>query len=215
VVCKNKVLVTQNANLAGADVATRIAHQTLSKRGDEYADEVRRLLDAALSLMASHGTTSRPRVADIVAKAGMSNDAFYRHFPSKDALVRALLDDGSERLIGYLGHQMAKVSSPADKIRCWVEGILSQTDAETAAATLAVMWNGGGVGPTASGRHFASGPMASLIEEPLTELGSTNPSLDASLAAHAVLGKLSDYLWDRTHPSGEDIESILAFCLPT
>ena len=43
----------------------------------------------------ARGTTSRPRVADIVAEAGLSNDAFYRHFASKDALVAALVEDGA------------------------------------------------------------------------------------------------------------------------
>ncbi len=68
------------------NVLARIAQRTLAKRGVGYASEVRRLLDAALEVMRQGGTASRPRVADIVA-AGLSNDAFYRHFPSKDALV--------------------------------------------------------------------------------------------------------------------------------
>ena len=58
------------------------------------------------------GTTSRPRVADIVAAAGLSNDAFYRHFASKDALVAAILEDGTARLRSYLDHQMAKARRP-------------------------------------------------------------------------------------------------------
>ena len=72
---------------AGDDVADRIARQTLAKRrAATTPSEVRRLLDAGLEVMRRCGTTSRPRVADIVAAAGLSNDAFYRHFPSKDAL---------------------------------------------------------------------------------------------------------------------------------
>src|ERR687897_3086612 len=126
------------------DVADRIAQQTLSTRGAEYATEVRRLLDAALDVMRACGTTSRPRVADIVAAAGLSNDAFYRHFPSKDALVAALLEDGTERLRSYLAHQMAKENTPEGRVRRWVEGVLSQaTDEDVAATTLAVLWNGG------------------------------------------------------------------------
>jgi AcrR family transcriptional regulator len=68
---------------------------------------------------------SRPRVADIVAAAGLSNDAFYRHFPSKDALVAALLEDGAERLAQYTAHQMSKETSPEDQVRRWVEAVLS------------------------------------------------------------------------------------------
>ena len=128
------------------DLASRIAQQTLARRGADYADEVRRLLDAALDVIREHGTGSRPRVADIVAAAGLSNDAFYRHFPSRDALVAALLEDGTERLAGYLRHQMDKEASAEEQVGRWVEGMLSQTRKEIAAPTLAVLWNGGSVG---------------------------------------------------------------------
>src|SRR6266704_2895492 len=90
------------------DIVERIAQETLARRGADYVGEVRRLLDAALDVMRERGTVSRARVADIVAAAGLSNDAFYRHFPSKDALVAALLEDGAERLASYVAHQMDK-----------------------------------------------------------------------------------------------------------
>lgn len=196
------------------DVSDRIARQTLAKREAEYASEIRRLLDAALDVMRECGTTSRPRVADIVAAAGLSNDAFYRHFPSKDALVAAVLDDGAERLGSYLAHQMAKEPTPRGQVRRWVEGVLSQADEEIAATTLAVLWNAGSVGEgLASGRHFASAPVATLLQEPLAALGSDTPDFDASLAAHATLGKLSDYLWQRAQPTRAELTRITEFCL--
>ncbi|HMC40240.1 MAG TPA: helix-turn-helix domain-containing protein, partial [Acidimicrobiales bacterium] len=105
--------MTQNAILPGDDVAERIAARTMAKRGAAYPVEVRRLLDAALEVIGGHGRSSRPRVADIVAAAGLSNDAFYRHFPSKDALIAALLEDGTERLVGYTAHAMGKETEPA------------------------------------------------------------------------------------------------------
>jgi AcrR family transcriptional regulator len=159
------------------------------------------------------GTTSRPRVADIVAAAGLSNDAFYRHFASKDALVAALLEDGADRLVSYLAHQMSKESTPEGKVRRWVEGVFSQADEEIAATTLAILWNGGGVAQEASGRHFASGPLASLLRDPLAALGSTSPEVDAALCAHAVLGKLTDYLWQRAQPTAAETDHVVDFCL--
>jgi len=44
------------------DVVDRVALRTLSKRGAEYAAEIRRLLDAALEVIGTCGTASRPRV---------------------------------------------------------------------------------------------------------------------------------------------------------
>ena len=208
------VLAMENAVRPPKDVAARIAADTLAKRGPDYTDEVRRLLDAALAIMGTHGTTARARVADIVAAAGVSNDTFYRHFSSKDALVVALLEDGTERLASYIAHQMSKESTPERRVRRWVEGVLSQTGEEAASTTLAVLWNGSSIGTgVTAGRHDASVPLAALLHEPFAALGSADPELDASLVAHATLGKMADYLWARTRPSRAETEHITRFCI--
>jgi AcrR family transcriptional regulator len=196
------------------DVAGRIVRRTLSKREDQYASEVRRLLDAALEVIRRCGTTSRPRVADIVAEAGLSNDAFYRHFRSKDDLVTAILEDGGERLRSYLGYQMAKEATPEGQVRRWVRGVLSQADKDIAATTLAVLWNASALGGgPAAGRHFASEPVSSLLREPFTVLGSATAELDSALASHATLGLLSDCLWREAQPTRAEVERVTTFCL--
>ena len=103
-------------------VADRIAQRAVARHSAHYAGEVRALLDAAREVMRRRGTASRPRVADIVAAAGLSNEAFYRHFRSKDALVAAIMEDGTRRLCGYIAHRMAKESAPEAKVRRWVTG---------------------------------------------------------------------------------------------
>lgn len=195
-------------------VAARIAAQTLARRGPDYTAEVRRLLDAALAVIASNGTTARARVADIVAAAGLSNDAFYRHFTSKDALVAALIEDGALRLARYVAHQMDKEPAPEAKVRRWVEGILSQTREKTASTTLAVLWNGGSFErDMAPGSHATGAPLAELLHEPFAALGSAEPRLDASLVTHAVLGRLGQHLWARTRPGPDEVEHITRFCV--
>jgi hypothetical protein len=52
-----------------------------------------------------------------------------------------------------------------------------------------------------------------LLQAPFAELGSPAPELDASLAAHAVVGTLSDHLWDRARPSGSTIDHVADVCL--
>jgi len=124
-----------------------------------------------------------------------------------------VLEDGSDRLHGYLAHQMAKETTPEGQVRRWIEGVLSQADGEIAATTLAVLHNAGGVGDgRASGRHFASGALAELLHEPFAALGSSDPELDASVMTHAVLGKLTDHLWQRTQASPAEAEHIIALC---
>jgi AcrR family transcriptional regulator len=195
------------------DVATRIARQTLAARAPDYSSEVRRLLDAGREVMRRNGTTARARVVDIVSAAGLSNDAFYRHFASKDVLVAAILEDGTERLKEYLAHQMGKEATPEGQVRRWVEGVLAQaTDEDAAATTLAVLWNASSV---ADQRHgpSASAPLATLLHGPFAQLGSREPELDASLIADAVVGRMSTHLWQGTRPSRPESDHLVAFCL--
>ena len=155
------------------------------------------------------GTSSRPRVADIVAEAGLSNEAFYRHFRSKDALVTAILEDGGERLRSYLAHQHGEGADARGPGAPLGRGVLAQADEDIAATTLAVLWNGSSVGGgPAAGRHFASAPLSSLLHEPFAALGSRAPELDAALAAHATLGMLSDCLWQRVQPTPAEVDRV-------
>jgi AcrR family transcriptional regulator len=214
---QNAVLVAQNTVLTNAtggpadDVATRVARRTLDRRGADYADEVRRLLDAGLGAMRTCGTESRPRVADIVAAAGLSNDAFYRHFPSKDALVGAILEDGNARLGAYVAHQMSKSATPEGKVRRWVEGVMSQADDDIAATTRAVIWNASG--PLAGVPAASTDSIATPLHAPLTALGSVAPELDATLLAHAMFGRLREHLFAGTTPGPEEIDHLVAFCV--
>jgi AcrR family transcriptional regulator len=196
-------------------IEERIAQGALAKRSATYAAEVRRLLDAGLDVMRVGGTASRARVSDIVNAAGLSNDAFYRHFPSKGALVAAILEDGAERLRSYLVHQMAKAATPQDQIRCWVEGVLAQAaDPDIAAATRAVLWNASGLADgLASGHPSFNAPLANLLREPYAALDSADPDLDAALAAHAAIGMLSDRLAHDARPTPKEIRHVVEFCL--
>lgn len=197
-----------------SDLATRIAGQTLAARNAQYADEVRRLLDAGLVVMRRCGTTSSPRVADIVAEAGLSNDAFYRHFASKQALVAAILEDGTARLASYVEHQMAKASTPEDAVRRWMEAVLAQAaDRDAAETTLAVMWNGGTVGAIEGERPTTVAMLAPLLHEPIGALGSADPALDAAAIAHLTIGRLSDHLWHGRAPSRRETAHLVQFAL--
>jgi AcrR family transcriptional regulator len=208
-----------NANYGSENAVTivtaRLAQRAVAKREANYASEVRRLLDAGLDVMRRGGTTSRSRVADIVAAAGLSNETFYRHFPSKEALVAAIVEDGTEVLRAYLAHQMGKESAPEAKVRRWVEGVMSQAvDADVAATTLAVLWNAGSGGEGLASGHSSINPsLATLLQKPFAELGSSDPELDASLASHATVGRLSDCLLRRICPTTDEIERVATFCI--
>ncbi len=123
------------ARSAGRSLASRSVDRALERRRTTYADEVDRLIQASLALIRETGQLE-PRVSEIVRAAGLSNQAFYRHFRSKDELLVAVLDKGIRLLGSYLRHRMERVATPEQKIRRWISGMLEQAlNPRAAAAT--------------------------------------------------------------------------------
>lgn len=113
----------------------RSVDRSLHRRRAAYENEVERLVAASLQLIREQGRLE-PRVSEIVAAAGLSNQAFYRHFQSKDELLLAVLDEGVRLLAGYLRHRMERAPTPEAGIREWIAGLLEQAlNSEAAAAT--------------------------------------------------------------------------------
>ncbi len=86
---------------------------------------MRRLVAASFEAIRETGALE-PGVAAIVRRAGLSNQAFYRHFRSKDELLLAVLREGFRVLAGYLAHRMASAPTPEARIRAWIGGVLEQ-----------------------------------------------------------------------------------------
>ena len=195
--------------------ATRIARRSLADREAEYSDEVQRLLDAGLAVMARSGTSASPRVADIVSEAQVSNDAFYRHFSSKEDLVLAVAEAGAERLVSYVSHQMSKQSDPRRQITTWVNCIMQQAaDPSIAEPTRAVLWNAASVSDRSrADKNDAYADLAEILIEPLTKCGSNDPRRDADAITATVFTLLQRFLRDRIEPSQEDINHLIGYCL--
>lgn len=94
---------------------------------------MQRILDATYRVIERTGTVD-PSLRDILRETGLSTQAFYRYFQSKDELLLLLLDDGRRRLLGYLEHQMGKETTPDGAVAAWVRGVLAQA-ADRAAAS--------------------------------------------------------------------------------
>ena len=82
-----------NVNAASPSLTSRSVERTLARRRATYADEVRRLVESSFELIRRRGQLEPP-VSEIVQAAGLSNQAFYPHFRSKDAVLLAVRDDG-------------------------------------------------------------------------------------------------------------------------
>ncbi len=109
--------------------------RALAGRRAGYEQEISRLIRAAFAEIRRSGRLE-PRVGEIVRAAGLSNQAFYRHFGSKDELLLAVLDEGVAMLEATLARRIDAADSAEAAVRGWVEGILEQAlDPEAAAAT--------------------------------------------------------------------------------
>jgi AcrR family transcriptional regulator len=203
----------QNAVPADSPAAERVASRTLADRSATYAEEVRRLIDAGYTVMRRTGSLD-PRVNDIVREAGLSNQAFYRHFSGKDELLVAILDDGRQQLVAYLEQRMSRAASAEARVRAWVEGVMQQARNPAAAdntrpfaiysARLADRFPE----EVARSRELVIRP----LREAVAELGG-DPQRDADAVYHLVLGCMNDALVARRRPSKADVEHLEAFVL--
>jgi AcrR family transcriptional regulator len=78
------------------------------KRPYHHANLHATLLDAAVALIAETGPQGFT-LREVARRAGVSHNAPYRHFASKDELLRAVATEGFERLT----HAMEKAMKPA------------------------------------------------------------------------------------------------------
>lgn len=160
--------------------------------------------------MDQRGTEGPPRVADIVARAGLSNQAFYRHFASRDELVTAVAEAGALRLVGDVRRRMAMTQDPVDQIRHWVRGVVDQaSDPDVARSARAVLWN---LRQRRGGPQMRPVGIAELLHEPLRSAGSAEPRRDADIISDAVFGRLDRFLWVAP-PTTEDVDHLVDFCL--
>ncbi len=189
-------------------LADRAVRRALAPREAAARAEVQKLIDATLAVIRRNGIETPPRVADIVAEAGLSNQAFYRHFAGRDELLAAVTESGASRLMTYLEHQMAKESDPGLQIRRWIEGVLAQAAKPAVARdTRAVLWSARGT-PLRTSRP----PAGDLLIEPLRCAGSGDPERDAAVITAAVFGRLEHHLWEEP-PTDADVEHLISFCL--
>ena len=203
----------QNIVPANSPVAERVASRTLAGRSEAYAEEVRRLIDAAYAVM-RRTETLEPRVSDIVREAGLSNQAFYRHFSGKDELLVAILDDGQRQLVTYLGHRMARATTGAARVRAWIEGVMEQArNAAAADNTRPFAINSARLADrfpdeVARSRELLMRP----LREAVAEVGG-DPQRDADAVYQLVIGCMDDALVARRRPSKEDVQHLDRFVL--
>jgi AcrR family transcriptional regulator len=197
--------VTEPRTLSKAEAAVR---RSLERRQSAARAEVDRLIEVGRDLF---GSGANPRVADIVKAAGVSIEAFYRYFGSKDEFVAAVAEDGGHRVTSYVEHKMSGVDDPGKRLRAGVAALMSQASRpELAAAARNILGRSG-----SSASHGDTGAveisLATLLEPTLVELGSTDGARDSRVAATTLLGVLQHHVWGETEPTRRELDHLTGF----
>ena len=194
--------------LARAGLQGAIARRAVEERELEHLQTVQRIVDATYRVIERTGDVDPP-IRAVLREGGVTNQAFYKCFRSKDELLLVLLDDGRRRLVDYLERRMARVAGCDDKVRAWVEGVLAQAGRADAASRTR---------PFLTNQHrlveqFPDEQQASV--DLLVDLlaGVLDDRRDADAVYHLTFGALHAHLSRGTRPAPGEVEHLVGFCL--
>ena len=185
----------------------------------ETEEHARRLIEAAFQVAAATGE-AEPSVRSILREAGLSRQAFYRCFQSKDDLIAAVLAEGRRILADYLMGRMAMAQTPEDKVRAWVTGVMRQAQAASAAERTRPFI----VAPPKT-VHDSEDPaeterlLTQMLEEAIAvgaadgSWQSSNPAADALIVHDFVFSSMRRHLSRNERPSREAAQRLADFAL--
>ncbi len=188
----------------------QVIQRSMAEQHQAYTAEVRVIIDAAYAVIARSGRFDPP-VRAILAEAGLSNPAFYRHFRSKDELLLVLLDEGRRQLVQYLDHQIEAAPDPDERVEAWVRGVLAQsTDESAARRTRPFVTQVERLQQRFPAEQEASEQQ--LLDQLRAVLGSARNRWAPTIYS-LVFGELERYLRTETTPTDNDIDQLVAFVL--
>ena len=194
--------------LARAGLGGVIARRAVEERELEHLQTVQRLVDATYRVIERTGDVDPP-IRAVLRESGLTNQAFYKCFRSKDELLLVLLDDGRRRLVGYLERRMARVESREAKVRAWVEGVLAQAGrADAASRTRPFLTNQHRLVEQFPDQQQAS---VDLLVDLLADVVADRR--DAEAVYHLSFGALHAHLSRGTRPTPAEVDHLVGFCL--
>lgn len=194
--------------------------RSIERRRATAQHEIERLVAAALKVIRETGRLE-PTVSAILAEAGLSNQAFYRHFRSKHELLVAVLDQGIRGLARYLETRMDATRSATDATREWIRGMAAQASDPTGArATRPFVLARGNLSESFPKEVAASAiqiqaPLRKALERGRAtgEMTDVDPERDAESAYLLMMGWLEARLLEDRVPTRHELDSLEAFLL--
>jgi AcrR family transcriptional regulator len=178
-------------------------------------DERRALIDAGLTVLRRRGSEGCT-VADVLAEAGLSTRAFYRHFTSKDELVLAIYERDARPTHARLRERLDAVASSRAALEVWIDETLALGfDTRRARRTQPLAREGLRL-QAEFPREFAA--MEAGVIDPLVAVLRAFPAADPERDArsiHAVAWALVEERFAGGTLTFEEAKAhVLRFCLP-
>jgi len=152
-----------------------------------------RVLKAAAQAIRAQGA-HRVAVASVMSKAGLTHGGFYAHFPSKDDLIDAAID----QMFAGIGARFAQLTAghpPAAALGAYIDFYLSSEHRDAIGVGCPIAALGADVRrlPRRARERFASGVvrLSTILSEQLRELGRPDPALEGSSMVSELVGALS------------------------
>jgi AcrR family transcriptional regulator len=188
-------------------------------RPRQFEDTVERerVIVAAYTALKKHGADLT--IAHILSAAGVSTRSFYRHFPSKDALLCAMYRRDGEYAAARITARLSAIASPELAVGAWVDEIFGFVSTGRRAERVSVLSSipasraEGADEEATYARELLVAPLRTAIEAGIA-LGVFVP-MDANLVSHllavAVLHGLGMTSSGIRPPAGQ--VQITTFCL--
>ena len=178
-----------------------------------------KLLEAAEKVFAKRGYYEAA-VDEIVQRSSTSKGAVYFHFPNKESLFLAVMDDLGERLARKIERSVARVADPHERIEVALTATLVTLTKHRTLAKL-LLSKGVDMGSTFTRKRTEIFErFASLLKELIEEVTrhSPGPPLNPEVVAYAWLGAISEVVtkWletGRPHPVEEALPTLRAVLL--
>jgi AcrR family transcriptional regulator len=169
-----------------------------------------RILDAALAVFAGKGY-HRASVDDIVRASGTSKGAVYHHFPNKEAVFLALVDDFAERLALAVAAAVGERHGALAKVEGALTAALATFATNEGLARL-ILLEAVSVGATYQAKRAeVTGRFAALIRGYLDEAAAEGsiPPLDTGIATLAWLGAVNEVVIQWLHGGVDDLRTTI------
>jgi AcrR family transcriptional regulator len=105
-------------------VADRAVERAVEAAKTRARDDVDQLIRAGLAVLRRDGAADMT-IADVLAEAGLSTRAFYRHFTSKSDLLLAIYEHEVDLYRPRLAERLAAAPTPRDALVAWIDELLA------------------------------------------------------------------------------------------